>query len=153
MPIEFGRTFHVPTLPLFLDHICHLSPGQAPLVRQVMFVSHNKYWNIVHVPALQNLFTQGFNVLEAVFRCDIIHENVRGRVSESIAAEIRPFIERVHREVGNVGTVDDFEVIQVVVDDDGGIVQFPLVRGLVVFCEIVVDKLFSDRGLSHPWSS
>lgn len=107
----------------------------------------------MHVPALQNLFTQGFNVLEAVFRCDIIHENVRGRVSESIAAEIRPFIERVHREVGNVGTVDDFEVIQVVVDDDGGIVQLSLVRGLVVFCEIVVDKLFSDRGLSHPWSS
>lgn len=153
MPVEFGRTFHVPTLPLFLDYIGHFSSGQSPLVRQVMFVSHNKYWNVMHVPALQNLFTQGFNVLETVFRCDIIHENVRGRVSESIAAEIRPLVERVHWEVGNVGTVDDFEVVQVIVDDDGGVVQLSLVRGLVVLREIVVDKLFSDRGLPHPGSS
>lgn len=153
MPVEFGRTFHVPTLPLFLDYIGHFSSGQAPLVRQVMFVSHNKYWNVMHVPALQDLFTQGFNVLETVFRCDIIHENVRGRVSESIAAEIRPLVERVHREVGNVGTVDDFEVVQVIVDDDGGVVQLSLVRGLVVLREIVVDKLFSDGGLPHPGSS
>lgn len=153
MPVEFGRTFHVPTLPLFLDYIGHFSSGQSPLVRQVMFVSHNKYWNVMHVPALQNLFTQGFNVLETVFRCDIIHENVRGRVSESIAAEIRPLVERVHWEVGNVGTVDDFEVVQVIVDDDGGVVQLSLVRGLVVLREIVVDKLFSDGGLPHPGSS
>lgn len=153
MPVEFGRTFHVPTFPLFLHYIGHFSSRQAPLVRQVMFVSHNKYWNVMHVPALQNLFTQGFDVLETVFRCDIIHENVRGRVSESIAAEIRPLVERVHREVGNVGTVDDFEVVQVIVDDDGGVVQLSLVRGLVVLREIVVDKLFSDGGLPHPGSS
>lgn len=49
--------------------------------------------------------------MEIVFWCDIIYEYVCGCVFEFIVVEICLFVERVYWEVGNVGIVDDFEVI------------------------------------------
>ena len=71
----------------------------------------------MHVPRLQDLFTDVLDVLEAVLAGDVVHQDVSSGAAQPVAAEVGPLVQRADREVRDVRTVDDAHLVQVFVDD------------------------------------
>jgi hypothetical protein len=133
---------------IYLTHLLHQINGAGgrvdvggAVLHQVLLVAHDQHGHISHVSTLGHLLAHRADVLETVRVGQVVDEHVGGGRAEAVEAVVGPFAERVVRKVRDDGNVGDFQLVQVPVDDDRGVVRrFVLRRGVLLF-ELVPNEL------------